>query len=51
MCELFLCEENCPVGAIELIGDEVVLDDTKCIRCVQCTSHCPVGALRRVDVK
>lgn len=47
----FLCEENCPVGAIELIGDEVVLDDAKCIRCVQCTSHCPVGALRRVDVK
>lgn len=45
----FLCEENCPTGAIELADGEVVLDDDKCIRCVKCTHHCPVGALKLVD--
>ena len=47
----FLCEENCPTGAIELIGNEVVLDDDKCIRCVECTKHCPVGALQRINIE
>ena len=45
----FLCEENCPTGAIELVDGEVVLNDDECIRCVRCTHHCPVGALRLVD--
>lgn len=45
----YLCEENCPIGAIELVDGEVILDDDKCIRCVECTNHCPVGALQRVD--
>ena len=40
--------ENCPTGAIELVGGQVVLDDDKCIRCIKCTSHCPVVALKRV---
>ena len=44
----YLCEENCPTGAIELVGGQVVLDDDKCIRCIKCTSHCPVVALKRV---
>lgn len=46
----YLCEENCPTGAIELLDGEVVLDDDKCIRCVKCTSHCPVGALSRIEI-
>ena len=45
----FLCEENCPTKAIELVGGEVVLSDEDCIRCVECTHHCPVGALQLVD--
>lgn len=47
----FLCEENCPVGAIQLIDGEVVLDNDECIRCVECTKHCPVGALKRVEIE
>lgn len=47
----YLCEENCPTGAIELVGSEVVLDNDKCIRCVECTHHCPVGALKRVEME
>ena len=47
----YLCEENCPMGAIELVDGEVKLDNDKCIRCIQCTSHCPVEALERVNVE
>lgn len=47
----FLCEENCPTGAVELIENRVVLDNDKCIRCTECTHHCPVGALKRVDIE
>ena len=47
----YLCEENCPTNAIELVDGEVVLDDDKCIRCTQCTRHCPVGALKRVEIE
>ena len=47
----YLCEENCPTGAIEVMGGEVVLDNDKCIRCVECTNHCPVAALKRVDIE
>ena len=47
----YLCEENCPMGAIELVDGEVVLDNDKCIRCVECTRHCPVGALKRIEIE
>ena len=47
----YLCEENCPTGAIELVDNEVCLDNDKCIRCVECTNHCPVGALKRVEIE
>lgn len=46
----YLCEENCPTGAIELVDGEVVLDNDACIRCVECTNHCPVAALKRVEM-
>lgn len=42
----YLCEENCPTGAIKLEDGQVALDDDKCIRCIECTSCCPVGALK-----
>ena len=38
------------MGAIELVDGEVILDNDKCIRCVECTNHCPVGALKRVEM-
>ena len=47
----YLCEENCPTGAVELVEGRVVLDNDKCIRCTQCTHHCPVGALKRVSME
>ncbi|RBQ23791.1 Polyferredoxin protein MvhB [Candidatus Methanobinarius endosymbioticus] len=43
--QCYLCEETCPVDAIKLDGDKVVLDDDKCIRCNVCSSKCPVNAL------
>ena len=47
----YLCEENCPTGAVELVEGRVVLDNDKCIRCTQCTHHCPVGALKRIGME
>ena len=47
----YLCEENCPIGAIELVDGEVVLNNDKCIRCIECTHHCPVGALKRIEME
>ncbi len=43
-------KENCPVEAIYLDEEKVVLDNDKCIRCINCTSHCPVGALNFVEI-
>lgn len=45
-----MCEENCPVEAIWLDEEKVVLNNDKCIRCINCTSHCPVGALNFVEI-
>ncbi|HNS26352.1 MAG TPA: 4Fe-4S binding protein, partial [Methanobacteriaceae archaeon] len=41
-----ICEENCPMEAIELEGDKVVLSEDKCILCNVCSTKCPVGALK-----
>lgn len=46
----YLCEETCPVDAIKLDGDKVVLDNNKCIRCNVCSSKCPVNALNLKDL-
>ena len=46
----YLCEENCPVEAIWLDEEKVVLNNDKWIRCINCTCHCPVGALNFVDI-
>ena len=43
--QCLLCEENCPVDAIHLNGDKIVLDEDKCIKCDVCSTKCPVGAL------
>jgi len=41
-----LCIDRCPVKAIELVNNKVVLKDkNKCIRCFCCLEHCPVHAV------
>lgn len=41
-----VCEEQCPMGAIKLEDDKVVLSSDKCILCDVCSTKCPVGALK-----
>ncbi len=41
-----LCIDRCPVNALKLINNKVVLKDkNKCIRCFCCLEHCPVHAV------
>lgn len=41
-----LCIDRCPVNALKLINNKVVLKDkNKCIRCFCCSEHCPVHAV------
>lgn len=41
-----LCIDRCPVHALELKNNKVVLKDkNKCIRCFCCSEHCPVHAV------
>ncbi len=42
-----LCIDRCPVEALKLINNKVVLKDkNKCIRCFCCLEHCPVHAVQ-----
>jgi uncharacterized protein (DUF362 family)/NAD-dependent dihydropyrimidine dehydrogenase PreA subunit len=41
-----LCIDRCPVDALKLINNKVVLKNkSKCIRCFCCSEHCPVHAV------
>jgi Fe-S-cluster-containing hydrogenase component 2 len=40
------CPIVCPVAAIELIDDRVVINREKCISCGACVKVCPAGAMR-----
>ncbi len=40
-----LCEEVCPVDAIDVSGKTPVLERDRCIRCGRCTEICPTSAL------
>ncbi len=44
-------DERCPVGAITVGGETVVVDRRLCIGCGLCVSGCPEGALRLVGVR
>jgi Ni,Fe-hydrogenase III small subunit len=41
-----LCQECCPVAALEVTGDGPHLDLGRCLFCTECTRACPTGAVR-----
>ncbi|EJW12575.1 Formate hydrogenlyase subunit 2 [Rhodovulum sp. PH10] len=44
-CEDAPCARVCPVDAITLSGDAVLLDEKLCIGCKMCALACPFGAI------
>ena len=40
------CPIVCPVQAIELVNEKVVIDKNKCTDCGACVKVCPVGAMK-----
>ena len=47
-----LCLDMCPVGALTRRKNGVVfLDKNKCIGCQACVGFCPIGAMRKSDVR
>jgi hydrogenase-4 component A len=44
-CEDAPCARVCPVDAIKLSGDQVELNEQKCIGCKMCAIACPFGAI------
>ncbi len=39
------CSRNCPVGAIEKISGNMVINHSVCISCMRCASNCPERAI------
>ena len=47
-----LCLDMCPVGALTRRKNGVVwLDKETCIGCQACVAFCPIGAMRKADVR
>jgi Fe-S-cluster-containing hydrogenase component 2 len=47
-----LCLDMCPVGALTRRKNGVVwLDVNTCIGCQACVGFCPIGAMRKADVR
>lgn len=50
-----LCERNCPVDAISMVGRKAVIDPEKCVECGVCIGGvnrfrgCPVGAIKKTE--
>ena len=42
------CIEKCPMEALELANDHVVLDEERCIGCGVCAYHCPEEAIHLI---
>ena len=41
-----LCAKFCPVNAVQVLGKQVIIDDTLCMGCGACVRKCPKKALR-----
>ena len=39
------CETECVQGAISLVGDFYVIDESKCEDCGSCVDVCPTGSI------
>jgi formate hydrogenlyase subunit 6/NADH:ubiquinone oxidoreductase subunit I len=39
------CVAACPHGAVEIVGDRLVLDEERCVYCGDCEDLCPMGAI------
>jgi len=47
-----LCLDMCPVGALTRRKNGVVwLDKEICVGCQACVAFCPIGAMRKVDIR
>jgi Fe-S-cluster-containing hydrogenase component 2 len=44
------CKDACPVGAISLFDNRVVIDDRLCCECGACARECPIGAIQGPSV-
>ena len=45
-----ICVDNCPTGAIYLLGNKAYVDHRKCTGCETCIAICPRGAVQLTDV-
>lgn len=43
------CADACPVGAISMGDDHMVIDAGACIDCGACAGTCPMGAIAPAD--
>ena len=43
-----VCQDYCPVGAIQLVEDVATVDPIKCTQCGACVEACPNGAVMMV---
>ncbi len=43
------CESVCPVGAISMGDDHMMIDASACIDCGACAGTCPMGAIAPAD--
>ncbi|MEF8879397.1 MAG: 4Fe-4S binding protein [Candidatus Thermoplasmatota archaeon] len=47
-----LCIDICPVGALYRKKNGVVwLDEEKCVGCQMCVGFCPIGSMRKTEVR
>ena len=43
-----VCQDSCPVGAIQLVENVAAVDPMKCTECGACVDACPIGAIMMV---